>query len=206
MKKIDFSDRMEAEKYFCGVVEQMRGVKVKAVFSCCPSFGDYDGIRQYIEDNEIYILFENDICLVISYRFIDALRVEMRALSDDERAWYEEAVIKDYFNDETKIYRMLPDGGAELEKTCKISLDYDCVENIELKRKSLPYLKWDGPSSIAEVEPKLSTFECITFVMKNGNTFAICPQPADTDGYTDVWSADAVEVVTKGECKNRPEK
>ena len=23
MKKIDFSDRMEAEKYFCGVVEQM---------------------------------------------------------------------------------------------------------------------------------------------------------------------------------------
>ena len=83
---------MEAEKYFCGVVEQMRGVKVKAVFSCCPSFGDYDGIRRYIEDNEIYILFENDICLVISYRFIDALRVEMRALSDDERAWYEEAV------------------------------------------------------------------------------------------------------------------
>lgn len=60
MKKIDFSDRMEAEKYFCGVVEQMRGVKVKAVFSCCPSFGDYDGIRRYIEDNEIYILFEND--------------------------------------------------------------------------------------------------------------------------------------------------
>ena len=56
MKKIDFSDRMEAEKYFCGVVEQMRGVKVKAVFSCCPSFGDYDGIRRYIEDNEIYIL------------------------------------------------------------------------------------------------------------------------------------------------------
>ena len=50
MKKIDFSDRMEAEKYFCGVVEQMRGVKVKAVFSCCPSFGDYDGIRRYIED------------------------------------------------------------------------------------------------------------------------------------------------------------
>ena len=46
MKKIDFSDRMEAEKYFCGVVEQMRGVKVKAVFSCCPSFGDYDGIRR----------------------------------------------------------------------------------------------------------------------------------------------------------------
>jgi len=37
-------------------------------------------------------------------------------------------------------------------------------------------------------------------------TIAICPQPADTDGYTDVWSADAVEVVTKGECKNRPEK
>lgn len=68
---------------------------------------------------------------------------------------------------------MLPDGGAELEKTCKISLDYDCVENIELKRKSLPYLKWDGPSSIAEVEPRLSTFECITFVMKNGNTFAL---------------------------------
>ena len=196
MKRIDFSNGFEVQKYFDGVLKSMQGVKIISVFACYPSFSNCNGLRVYNEDTEIYILFENDICLVIDYRFVDALEVALRPLSDEEKLWYQNATMKDFFNDSTNIYTLASDNQTTLDRCQRISLEYGSLKSIVLEYVTRPYSKWVAGSLVDEVAPKETTSDKITFSMENGKSFVICPDDAMVDGYTLVWSADAKETVT----------
>ena len=85
-----------------------------------------------MEDTEIYILFENGESLAIDYRFIDALSISLRPLTEEEKSWYKDALIKDLFNDSTDIYTMQPDNRHILNRNQKIFLEYDSLKRIGL--------------------------------------------------------------------------
>ena len=191
MKEIDFSDGIEVQKCFDEIVRSLQSVKIVSVFTASPSFSNYGDVRKYMEDTEIYILFENWESLAIDYRFIDALSISLRPLTEEEKSWYKDALIKDLFNDSTDIYTMQPDNRHILNRTQKIFLEYDSLKRIGLDYVTRAYSKWIGGTLVDEVMPKPTTFDRITFTMENGNSFVICPAAADNDGYTFVWSKDA---------------
>ena len=128
---------------------------------------------------------------MIDYRFIDALSISLRPLTEEEKSWYKDALIKDLFNDSTDIYTMQPDNRNILNHTQKIFLEYDSLKRIGLDYVTRAYSKWIGGTLVDEVMQKPTTFDRITFTMENGNSFVICPAAADNDGYTFVWSKDA---------------
>ena len=196
MKQIKSSNGLKIQNFSDEVLNELQGVKVESVFSCRPSFSHRNKIREYSIDTELYILFENGKCLVIEYPFIDALSVEFRSLSSEEMNLIENSIVDDFFNDTTEIYN----NNKELKRVINISLEYDCIKKIKLEYVAKPYEKWVG-SDIELVNPNPTTFEKITFVMKNKKTFVVCPESAETDGYTLVCSKDAIENYVFGNLK-----
>lgn len=195
MNQIDFANGIEVQKYFDEVIRLMNGVKISSVFSLGPSFSISDGVRQYMEDTEIYILFENGKCLVIDYPFIDALSADIRSISAEEYTQHQNLSIKDFFNDRTVVHVLTEDDQAIPEKTCKISLEYDSLVGVDLEFVTKSYSKWIEGDLLFDVAPKATTFSQLLFKMANGKSFVICPGDAIIDGYTFVWSDDAKELV-----------
>ena len=196
MKPIDFSKSTEVNKFFDEVLKSMQGVKIAAIFTLCASFGTREGYRTYMEDTEVYILFENEECLVVEYPFIDDLSVSLRKFSEEEKKRHEETVLKDFFNDSTDVYTTITGNQPILRCNETISLEYDSLVSVKLEKVTQPYAKWIGGGIDDEVMPLDTTFEKMVFTMANGNTFVICPAAAELDGYTLVWSEDAQETTT----------
>ena len=193
----------EARRYFNNIIKELGDVKIKMIFSNCPTCGNVDGFRRYEEDTPIYILFENRQCLIIDYRFVDALRVEFRPLNEEENSIFERQPIKDYFNCTTEIHSWTKNevGEVVVGGVCHteiISLEYDSLISVAIRPVTTQYSKWtrDG---LDYAIPTAKTFDEIRFTMKNGNSFAVCPEDADMDGYIMVWSVDAKEIICKGD-------
>lgn len=96
---LDFSKKTDTEKYFSSIMGDLQKTKIKTVFSIAPmSWHHHREYRTYTTCSELYVLFENDYCLVINYRFIDALKIQYRKLTADERNKYSALLVKDFFN------------------------------------------------------------------------------------------------------------
>jgi hypothetical protein len=159
------------------------------------------GYRKYEDKDSVYIVFENGQCLIIDYLFVDTLRVDFHSLTDEEKTALENRSIKDFFNCSVDIHsRTKNDSGeyvvGEIDRTLTISLEYDSISSIDLRSVTKEYLKWID-NDINYVSPSNETFDQIKFVMNNGNTFVICADGADVDGYVMVWSNEAKETTVK---------
>lgn len=187
------SKKSEATSYFNSILCSLKEAKIKAVFSLSsPSWNFYNrSFRTYRTDEEVYVLFENDWCLVINYRFIDYLDVDFRKLTETEIKEYEELLIKDCFNTTNDLYDFHSKQIYETQ-TCK--LEYDNIESISLKSVTDEYSKWVD-DDICFASSTEETFDEIKFSMSNGKSFIICADDAETDGYIMFWSEDTKEEI-----------
>ena len=190
----DFSKKSQTLKYFNTIIDDLRHTKIKAIFSIAPmSWGHHSGYRIYDTDTEIYILLENEYCLVINYRFIDALDVQFRKMTTLEEDEYCTQREKDFFNTVNDIHDFRTNKVYQTE-TC--NLEYGSIVDVSLRTVTKNYSKWlaDG---IDFVQPTDETFDEITFSMSNGKCFVICADVAEVDGYALFWSEDSVETITE---------
>jgi hypothetical protein len=189
----------KAKIYFEEILKKMQNIKIRAVFSAGPFFSSNMGYRRYEDDAPIYVLFENNECLIIDYRFIDLLYIDFRPLNSKENALLEKVMIKDFFNCSVDIHRWDKNDKGEsvvgaIDHTETISLEYEAISSIDLRPVTEEYEKWiDG--DIDYVTPTEDTFDEIKFTMSNGNTFIICADHAYVDGYVMAWSTDAEESI-----------
>ena len=189
----DFSKKSEAKKYFDSILENLQQLKITAISTICPmSWNHHRGYRTYSTDTELYILFENEYCLVIRYRFIDALNVEFRKLTSLEKNHYK-IQKKDCFNTINDICDFRT-GKVYQKENC--NLEYGSITGVSFRSVTKVYSKWiDG--DIDFVSPTAETYDEIKFTMSNGKSFVICPDSAEADGYTLFWSEDTIESITK---------
>lgn len=189
------SKKSKATEYFNSILCSIKKSKIKAIFSLAsPSWNFYNrDFRTYSTDQEVYILLENDWCLVINYRFIDYLEVEFRRLTETEIKEYEKLLMKDCFNTTNNLYDFHLE---QIYETQTCNLKYDSIESIYLRTVTEEYSKWiDG--NICFVSPTEETFDEIRFTMTNGKSFTICADDAETDGYIMFWSEDTKEEIIK---------
>ena len=190
----DFSKKSQTIKYFDSIIDDLRQSKIKAVFSIAPmSWNHHRGYRTYSTDTEVYILLENEFCLVIDYRFIDALDLQFRKLTSLEEDEYCKLREKDFFNTVNDIHDYRTNRVYQIE-TC--NLEYGSIVDVSLRSVANDYSKWleDG---IDFVSPTDETFDEIKFTMSNGKSFVICADDAEVDGYTLFWSENTDETITE---------
>lgn len=185
----DFSKKSQTLEFLNSILDDLRKTKVKSVFCLPLAFWEtHMGYRRYYTDTELYILLENDNCLVIDYLFIDKLDLQLRKMTDEEKQFYSEIYCKDLFNpSSTYAYN------EEREsKTDLYSLDYGSIESVSIHSVNNEYTKWIN-GDIISVSPATETFDEIRFTMSNGKSITLCPASAEDDGYLLFWSEDAVE-------------
>ena len=190
----DFSKKSQTIKYFVSIIDDLRQSKIKAIFSIAPmSWNHHRGYRSYSTDTEIYILLENEYCLVIDYRFIDALDIQFRKLTSLEEDAYCKLRKKDFFNTVNDIHDYRTNRVYQTE-TC--NLEYGSIVEVSLRSVTNDYSKWleDGIDFVA---PTDETFDEIKFTMSNGKSFVICADDAEVDGYTLFWSENTDETITE---------
>lgn len=201
----DLPKKSQAEEFFNTVVEEMKGVPIKAIFSLSSiSFSGGRGLRVFNSgDAQVFVMFENEQCLVLEYPFIDSLGAELRKMTSEELKWYtdEEHQEKDWFNAVYKWKNYLTDKEFNTEI---YSLEYSTIEKISLRSVTEKYDKWLSNSDIDLVDPTDETFDEITITMGNGKSIFICPEWALFDGYTLFWSEDAKKTVP-GRVLNPPD-
>ena len=157
------------------------------------SWNHHSGYRIYSTDTEIYILMENESCLVIDYRFIDALDIQLRKLTSLEKDEYHKLREKDFFNTVNEIHDYRTNSVYQTE-TC--NLEYGSIVDISLRSVTKDYSKW-LENGIDFVSPTDETFDEIKFTMDNGKSFVICADDAEVDGYTLFWSENTHETTTE---------
>lgn len=178
------------------IVEQQRNIKIREIFTLgSPCWFDRNKRRMYMQDTELYILFENDKCLVIDYMFVDAFGFEFRELTSEEKNIHSKDCMKDYFNATNIIYDNYTKRPVRKE-VCY--LEYGYIEQIEFQSVTNPYEKWIN-GDIDFVEPDNETFDQIIFIMNNGKRVVVSPEPASSDGYVNFWSKDSEETITEFE-------
>ena len=175
-------------------MDELKQSKVNAVFGLYAGFwNQHRGYRLYSSDTELYIMLENNKCLVISYYFVDGLEVEFRELTPEESNDYTKVLQKDFFNTEDDIYNYYTSQIVRKE-TCK--LEYGSIVDVSLRSVTSDYNKWvDG--DIKVVHPTAETFDEIKFTMSSGKSFIICADDAEADGYALLWSEDTEETITE---------
>lgn len=184
----DFSRRTDTKRYLDSVIQTMRNIRVRSVFSFDPiSWSNRENRRVYDSGRAIYILFENDVCLCMSYPYIDCLQIELRHLTDTERQDYENASIKDYFNGSQDIYN---GATGEIVESESIHLAYADIVDVSIRPVTDEYERWvDG--DLTFFSPNEETFDQITFFMANGKSFTICGGDVIMGGLALVWSEEA---------------
>ena len=190
----DFSKKSETIKYFNSIMQDLQQSKIKAIFSIAPVFWNHHrGYRTYSTDTEVYILLENEFCLVIDYRFIDALDIQFRKLTSLEEDAYCKLREKDFFNTVNDIHDFRTN---KIYRTETCNLEYSSIADVSLRSVMNDYNKWleDGIDFVA---PTDETFDEIKFTMSNGKSFIICADDAEVDGYTLFWSENTDEAITE---------
>lgn len=172
--------KSEAQKYFDKILCELDNIQIIKVCSIDDSGDD----NKYSIDEPLYIIFNNKTALIIEYYFIDALSVEYRELTDDEIHKFSTINIRDFFNRTEEIYNYHT---KNIDRRNSLRFNYDKIECFNIDSVKEKYYIWKNNEMILK-EPTNETFDKITINLKNGNKIVLCPEPAEMDGYLDVWA------------------
>ncbi len=196
----DFSKRSHVERYMASVLKEIGEKRLKAVFSFDSlSWSHRQGVREYCICDAIYLLFENNMALIIDYLYVDELNMQYRSLSEEEKEKYGALKEKDWFNCSCDIYDFHTGQICRIE-TCM--LEYGSITGFSLQPIVGEYLKWvyvsDRATPVLEsVTATDETFDGIELVMDNGGRIWIRPDEADSDGYVRLGSNTLRETIAE---------
>lgn len=184
---VDFSKASDVNKFFGDLIEQIANVKIIGVYA--PTYfmtGENSDI--FMQDENVYICFENKKCLVVEYKFVNKLSIAYRSMTEEEIEKYSVSSNKDIFNFDEKIFDYYT---HKVIKKVSSQLDYASLQKVEVVSLTKPYSAWvDGDIEENNV-PTEETFEKLRFVMSNQKSFCIVFDDAESDGYSLLWSDDA---------------
>lgn len=177
---MDLIKKSDAQNYFNKVLQELDKTPIIKVCSLDDSGDD----NKYSIDEPLYIIFSNKKALIIEYYFIDNLSIEYRDLTEDEIHKFASIDIRDFFNRTEEIYDYHT---KNMDRRNSLRFNYDMIATIDFDNVNEEYYIWSDGKLIL-TKPTSETFDKITFNLKNGNEISLCPEPADMDGYLDVWA------------------
>lgn len=189
----DFSFMSDTYDFFDSIMGELRKSKIESIFTLSSltwTDASKSGHRIYETDSELYILLENNYCLVIKYLFIDKLDIHFRSLTTVEIDAYYRNKDKDLFNIVNNIHKSWDSDEIIQIETCK--LEYGRIVDVYLEPVTYNYERWTQDKIIS---PTKETFSKIVIKMSNEKRIILNPLPSEFDGYLEFWSDDTEETI-----------
>lgn len=195
--------KTEMEFVLSCIKDKINSSKIKRIFDLEGGYGEHikENCVNVTLDDEVYIEFENNNCLIINLTQESDAYIEYRELTDDEKNRFSllPDASKDLFNSHHEIHDWdtKADGSREPSKepykTTNISLKYDEISSFEVIGFNHSFEKWiskgEGLTEI-EIPAGGDYFNQINIVLKNGVTIYLAAEEAIFDGYADIWVDD----------------
>lgn len=182
------SKKSTAQKFFDKLVSKMEGIKIKNVFAFDIGWSNHRGYRTYRIGIPfyIYILFENEECLVIQYPNINSLEAEVRPLTKEEIQRHEESPMKEFFNSTAYVY------SEDISHKDTCFLEFDTMKSVEIRSVTEECSQYCREIYSYEwVEPTEETFDEVKIIMNNGKSITFCGDTAEHMGDAFLWSEDS---------------
>ncbi len=197
--------KTEAEYIFESLKDKIIYHNVKRVFSMDALFPSKSG-DEYTTggcEHPLYILFDDDNCLIINFMFYSELYMEYRMITKEELGKINEKEI-DYLNFEINFHEWDYDDsgkrldGSHVKEIINMNGKYDKLESVKVIGFNHEYWKWvnNGEGCGMVLIPAGGDyFDELIFTLKNGIEIHICPEDAEADGYQDIIIRDINNVI-----------
>ena len=206
----DIQTKTELEFVFEIIKEKIGDNSIKRIFSFDDAIPrkNNNKIEYNTLDEPLYILFDNDYCLIIEFTNYSSIYLDYRKITLEK---IKQAIgrvsnkVIDYLNNYHRIHgwdfddnRNRIEDSFETKEIIEIQGNYDKISDIQIDGFNDSYEKWisnGSSSSIITIPAGGDYFKSIKFILNNGIKINMCPQDAEMDGYYDLIIEDGNNII-----------
>ena len=206
----DIQTKTELEFVFKIIKEKIGDSSIKRIFSFDDAIPrkNNNKIEYNTLEEPLYILFDNDYCLIIEFTNYSSIYLDYRKTTSEEIKQTIGSVSNkniDYLNNYHRIHgwdfddkRNRIEDSFGMKEIIEIHGNYDKISDIQIDGFNDSYEKWisDGSSSSMITIPAGGDyFKSIKFILNNGIKIKMRPQDAEMDGYYDLIIEDGNNII-----------
>lgn len=206
----DIQTKTELEFVFKIIKEKIGDSSIKRIFSFDDAIPrkNNNKIEYNTLEEPLYILFDNDYCLIIEFTNYSSIYLDYRKMTPEK---IKQAIGNvsnkdiDYLNNYHRIHgwnfddkRNRIEDSFGMKEIIEIHGNYDKIRDIQIDGFNNSYEKWisDGSSSSMITIPAGGDyFKSIKFILNNGIKIKMRPQDAEMDGYYDLIIEDGNNII-----------
>lgn len=206
----DIQTKTELEFVFEIIKEKIGDSSIKRIFSFDDAIPrkNNNKIEYNTLEEPLYILFDNDYCLIIEFTNYSSIYLDYRKVTPEKIKQAIRSVSNkdiDYLNNYHRIHgwdfddnRNRIEPSFETKEIIEIHGNYDNISDIQIDGFNDSYEKWisnGSSSSIITIPAGGDYFKYIKFILNNGIKINMCPQDAEMDGYYDLIIEDGNNII-----------
>lgn len=206
----DIQTKTELEFVFEIIKKKIGDSSIKRIFSFDDAIPrkNNNKIEYNTLEEPLYILFDNDYCLIIEFTNYSSIYLDYRKITLEEIKQAIENVSNkdiDCLNNYHRIHgwdfddnRNRIEDSFGMKEIIEIHGNYDKISDIQIDGFNDSYEKWisDGSSSSMITIPAGGDyFKSIKFILNNGIKIKMRPQDAEMDGYYDLIIEDGNNII-----------
>ena len=207
----DIRYKVEAEEIMRSIIEEIKCKEIIRIFTENSPVLTQNDNKDYIAgslDTPVYIIFKRGKCLKIDFKFYSNLYIEYRELNKDEENMLSSNnfdLINGHYEGHSWDFdekgNRIPQSEG-IKQIYDIKGDYDKIIDFDIEGFNYSFEMWVRTyhnSTMIEIPAGGDYFKGLTLKMNNGLELTINPQPADADGYYDLYLKDTNKIISYSE-------
>lgn len=206
----DIQTKTELEFVLDVLKEKIGDSSIKRIYSLDDAIPrkENNKIEYTTLEDPLYILFDNDYCLIIEFTNYSSIYLDYRKITPEEIKQGVGNISNkdiDYLNNYNEIHgwdfdenRNRIEESFRMKEIIEIHGNYDKINDIQIDGFNDSYEKWisnGSNSSMITIPAGGDYFKSIKFILNNGIEISMCPQDAVMDGYYDLIIEDKNNII-----------
>ena len=206
----DIQTKTELEFVLDVLKEKIGDSSIKRIYSLDDAIPrkENNKIEYTTLEDPLYILFDNDYCLIIEFTNYSSIYLDYRKITPEEIKQGVGNISNkdiDYLNNYHEIHgwdfdenRNRIEESFRMKEIIEIHGNYDKINDIQIDGFNDSYEKWisnGSSSSMITIPTGGDYFKSIKFILNNGIEISMCPQDAVMDGYYDLIIEDKNSII-----------
>lgn len=206
----DIQTKTELEFVLDVLKEKIGDSSIKRIYSLDDAIPrkENNKIEYTTLEDPLYILFDNDYCLIIEFTNYSSIYLDYRKITPEEIKQGVGNISNkdiDYLNNYHEIHgwdfdenRNRIEESFRMKEIIEIHGNYDKINDIQIDGFNDSYEKWisnGSSSSMITIPAGGDYFKSIKFILNNGIEISMCHQDAVMDGYYDLIIEDKNSII-----------
>ncbi len=206
----DIQTKTELEFVLDVLKEKIGDSSIKRIYSLDDAIPrkENNKIEYTTLEDPLYILFDNDYCLIIEFTNYSSIYLDYRKITPEEIKQGVGNISNkeiDYLNNYNEIHgwdfdenRNRIEESFRMKEIIEIHGNYDKINDVQIDGFNDSYEKWisnGSSSSMITIPAGGDYFKSIKLILNNGIEISMCPQDAVMDGYYDLIIEDKNSII-----------